>query len=93
VLTPPVIVAPGLVRRVSPVAVVQAKTVASRIIGGVRANDEARRQFAGRYLLNTLKNLWYISGQGDAATLDRAFTDVRRSWSGPAPRLIARSRG
>jgi SAM-dependent methyltransferase len=87
VLAPPVITAPGLARRIDAAAVTQAKTIASRVIGGVQANDEARRQFAGRYLMNTLRNLWYISGQGDAAALSGAFADVPALVVGAGPSL------
>jgi hypothetical protein len=43
---------------------------------GVRrqANAEARRRFAGQYLLNTLGNLAVIAGSGDACHLTDAFT-------------------
>lgn len=55
----------------------QAVTAAARSIGrawfGARANQEARRQNAGRYLLNTLRNLDTIATEGDAAALANVF--------------------
>ena len=41
---------------------------------GAQANAEARRRFAGQYLLNTLGNLAVIAGSGDACHLTDAFT-------------------
>ncbi len=40
---------------------------------GARANQEARRKYAGPYLLNTLRNLSTIAAEGDAATLVDLF--------------------
>jgi hypothetical protein len=53
---------------------------AARRIGrtwfGARANQEARRENAGRYLLNTLRNFGSIAAEGDATALTGAFTGV-----------------
>ncbi len=50
---------------------------AARAIGkawfGARANQEARRQNAGRYLLNTLRNLDTIAAEADVVSLFDAF--------------------
>lgn len=43
---------------------------------GARANQEAKRQNGGRYLLNTLRNLRSIVQGGDAAALGGAFAGV-----------------
>lgn len=43
---------------------------------GARANQDAKRQNAGRYLLNTLRNLRSIVQEGDAAALGGAFAGV-----------------
>jgi len=51
----------------------RAKAVVRQILGGVRSNVEARRQFAGRYLLNTLANLPAIASEGDVRALDNVF--------------------
>lgn len=48
---------------------VQAARVISRAWFGARANDEAKRLNAGRYLLNTLRNAGAIAKEGDAASL------------------------
>ena len=47
-----------------------------RIISGVRANDEARRQFAGRYLLNTLTNVPVIARESNVTELFGLMTGV-----------------
>jgi SAM-dependent methyltransferase len=72
---PKTIVSP-LVEREFPADAQQAKALAAKIVAGVRANEEARRQFAGRYLLNTLKNLPAIAAEGDVAALKGAFAGV-----------------
>ncbi|MGE3579747.1 MAG: 6-hydroxymethylpterin diphosphokinase MptE-like protein, partial [Vicinamibacterales bacterium] len=40
---------------------------------GARANDSARRRFAPRYLLNTLRNIPRIAASADVRALDDAF--------------------
>ncbi|HMF61689.1 MAG TPA: 6-hydroxymethylpterin diphosphokinase MptE-like protein, partial [Vicinamibacterales bacterium] len=50
--------------------------IAARAWFGARANQEARRQNAGRYLLNTLRNAPAIAAAGDTAVLTGAFTGV-----------------
>ena len=72
---PKTIVSP-LIERELPDDARQAKALASKIVAGVRANEEARRQFAGRYLLNSLRNLAAIATEGDVAALKGAFTGV-----------------
>jgi hypothetical protein len=69
---PPVVVAPAI-ERLWPEAVARAKSVAQRIVAGARANEEARRRFAGRYLLNTLTNLPTICTEADVSALFDAF--------------------
>jgi hypothetical protein len=54
----------------------EAVRVAARAWFGARANQEARRQNAGRYLLNTLRNAPAIAAGGDAAVLAGSFTGV-----------------
>ncbi len=59
-----------------PEAVAAATAVVDRMAFGARANAEARRKFAGRYLLNTLRNLGVIGRSGDVGALVGAFRGV-----------------
>ena len=84
--SPPTLMAPS-VERAFPEDVAKAKAAVRQILAGVRANQEARRQFAGRYLLNTLKNLPAIASEGDVDALKGAFTDVPAIVVGAGPSL------
>jgi hypothetical protein len=53
-----------------------AAKVLERMVFGARANAEARRKFAGRYLLNTLKNLPAIARSADVSELFGRFAGV-----------------
>ena len=83
---PRTIVSP-LVEREFPDEAQRAKALARKIVAGVRANEEARRQFAGRYLLNSLRNLPAIATEGDVAALKSAFTGVPAIVVGAGPSL------
>jgi hypothetical protein len=72
---PPVVVHPVL-KREYPNAVARAHVVAEAIINGARANEEARRRFAGPYVVNTLENLQTLVAEGDAADLDGALSGL-----------------
>ena len=52
-----------------PTALARAREVAEGIVFGAKANLDARKRFAGRYLLNTLKNLAVIAREGNAGAL------------------------
>ena len=67
---PPPTFALPVLEEVAPEETARAKHVAARIVAGAKANDEARKRFAGRYLLNSLTNLPAILAEGDAAALD-----------------------
>lgn len=56
-----------------PDAAARAVLVARRIQHEAAANAEARRRFAGRYLLQTLGNLAAIEREGNVSALDGAF--------------------
>src|SRR6185436_6716403 len=84
---PPVLITPAFTKQFGALATVEARAVARRVIAGVRANEEARREFAGRYLLNTLNNLPAISSEGDAAGLFGAFAGVPAIVIGAGPSL------
>jgi hypothetical protein len=57
------------------------------MLGEARANFEARRTFAPRYLTQTLQNLPVIAREGDAASLDRTFRDMPAVIVGAGPSL------
>lgn len=57
------------------------------ILGEARANFEARRLFAPRYLTQTLQNLPIIAREGDAASLDNCFRNVPAVIVGAGPSL------
>lgn len=84
--SPPTLMASSLERAV-PEDVAKAKATVRQILAGVRANQEARRQFAGRYLLNTLRNLPAIAAEGDVTALKGAFTDLPAIVVGAGPSL------
>jgi hypothetical protein len=54
----------------------EAAEVVAYAVTGARANEEARRRFAGRYLLNTIRNLPHVAHGPDPAALDGRFTGV-----------------
>jgi len=68
-------------------ACVHAARTVSRAWFGARANDEAKRKNAGRYLQNTLRNAQAIVREGDAAALKDMFTGVPALVVGAGPSL------
>jgi 6-hydroxymethylpterin diphosphokinase MptE-like protein len=64
-----------------------ARAVADRIVSEARRNADARRRFAGRYLLQTLENLRIIQREGDVAALDGAFRGRPAILVGAGPSL------
>lgn len=73
--TPPVIMAPLLEREFGEEGR-RGRAVVGHIVAGAKANDAARRQFAGRYLLNTLRNVPTIATEGDVDTLFDIFQGI-----------------
>ncbi len=72
----PVVVGDPAVMRANRDEAVRASRLVVRAWFGARANQEARRKFAGPYLLNTLRNLPAIAAEGDAGVLAGAFAGV-----------------
>ncbi|HWI19763.1 MAG TPA: 6-hydroxymethylpterin diphosphokinase MptE-like protein [Vicinamibacterales bacterium] len=72
---PVLVLEPGVVRLHMP-AVKQAARDIGKAWYGARANQEARRQNAGRYLRNTLRNIKSIVSSGDVRVLHSAFVGV-----------------
>jgi hypothetical protein len=71
----PVVVAPVLEREFG-TRVAGARAIVDQALFGARANDEARRAFAPRYVQNTLRNLPVIAASADVTALYDAFTGV-----------------
>lgn len=71
-----VTIANPVLARQRPERIGAAAKIVERMVYGARANDEARKRFAGRYLLNTLKNVRAIARSGDAGALFGAFAGV-----------------
>src|SRR5919109_3546111 len=68
----PIIINPVLAR-VHSAEVADARTRFRQRVFEARANEDARRANAGRYLLNTLRNLSAIASEGDVAALTGLF--------------------
>lgn len=68
---------------------VQAARIVQQVLFGVRANAEARRQFAAPYLLNTLRNLPAITRGADVEALRDAYVGVPAVVVGAGPSLDA----
>lgn len=83
----PVIAGNPVVTHAHREASVQAARTIARAWFGARANDEARKQNAGRYLQNTLRNSDAIVREGDAAALKELFTGVPALVVGAGPSL------
>jgi hypothetical protein len=83
---PPMIVDPELLQKF-PTQTEGAKAVGKQIVRGARANQEARKRLAGKYLLNTLTNLPTIGSEGDAAALADLFTGIPAIVVGAGPSL------
>ena len=64
-----------------------ARAVATQMIAEAGKNQEARRRFAGRYLLQTLANLPVIAREGDAGVLDGRFSGCPAVVLGAGPSL------
>ena len=59
--------------REMPAEVTRAHAAIDRMLGDARSNLEARKNFAPRYLMQTLQNIPAIAREGDVAALDRQF--------------------
>jgi 6-hydroxymethylpterin diphosphokinase MptE-like protein/VCBS repeat protein len=83
---PPIIEHPVLTREF-PAEIARARDIAGRIVQGAQSNDDARKRFAGRYLLNTLGNLPAIVAEGDVAALADVFAGTPAIVVGAGPSL------
>lgn len=85
----PAVVVNPTVARCRPEWTKDAARRAARTWFGARANQEAKRRMAGRYLLNTLRNASAIATAGDAAALDRRFEGIPAILAAAGPSLDA----
>jgi hypothetical protein len=83
---PPIVVNPVLAERRA-AGVERASAIARRIVAEAQSNADARRRFAGRYLLQTIRNLDVIAREGNAAALDGAFQNLPAVVVGAGPSL------
>jgi hypothetical protein len=75
--------------RLEPREVAMATVVGNRVANNARANGEARRKFAGPYLLQTLANLPDIVHSAGVEALDGAFAGTPAILCGAGPSLDA----
>jgi hypothetical protein len=81
------VVAHPLRATLEPAAIDAAMAIGHRIAKNARANGEARRKFAGPYLLQTLANLPAIAREAGVEALDGVFTGVPAFVIGAGPSL------
>ena len=81
-----IVVDPAVTRDGGPPAVAAAQTL-KRIVFGARANAEARRQFAPRYLTNSLRNAAAIATGRDVRELADAYRGVPAVIAAAGPSL------
>jgi len=81
------VLAHPVIARLFPEETAAARKVAERILFDARANDDARREHAGRYLINTLTNLPVIGREGDAAALADCLPGVPAVIAAAGPSL------
>lgn len=72
---------------IEPAVMERAVAVATRVAQNARANGNARRRFAGPYLLQTLGNLRAIAASADAHALDQQFAGRPAVVVGAGPSL------
>ena len=87
VSAPPTVLASPLLADHRPKEVAAARAVATRLISEAEANANARKRFAGRYLLQSLANLAVIGREGDVASLDGLFRGRPALVVGAGPSL------
>ncbi len=84
---PPVVLEHPLLAEHRAADVAAARAVATQMIAEAGKNQEARRRFAGRYLLQTLANLPVIAREADAGVLDNLFSGRPAVVVGAGPSL------
>lgn len=89
VSTPPTLIVNGVLAAHRATDVAAAETIARRLVSEAEANADARRRFAGRYLLQTLANLDVIAREGHVKTLDGLAAGQPAVIVGAGPSLDA----
>jgi len=84
--SPPVVVHPVVAREFSQ-ATSLARNVAHRVVDGARANANAKKAFAPRYLINTLSNLAGIATEASVDALRGKFEGVPAIVAAAGPSL------
>jgi len=87
VTEPPMVLASPALGAYAPRELTMARSVVVKLVAEATANTNARKRFAGRYLLQTLGNLPVIRREGDAAALDGRFTGRPAVVVGAGPTL------
>jgi hypothetical protein len=87
VTTAPLVITDPLLALHRGTATREAAAVVARMVAEAKANEEARRAFAPRYLLQTLANMPAIAREGDAAALDNLFPGTPAVIVGAGPSL------
>jgi hypothetical protein len=87
VTTPPPVVTDPLLAEHRSTATTAAAAVLARMFAEARANEDARRAFAPRYLEQTLQNLPAIAREGNVAALDNHFAGTPAVIVGAGPSL------
>ena len=88
-MVPTVVCVNPIVEEHRPEAAAGARRVADIVQANAESNAIARRNFAGRYLLQTLTNLPVVAREGDAAALDGLFAGTPAVVVGAGPSLDA----
>lgn len=83
---PAVLVSPQLAEH-RPEEVAAARVIASRLVADAEKNADARKRFAGRYLLQSLGNLAVIGRESNIAALDGLFAGRPGVVVGAGPSL------
>ena len=84
---PPIVLEHPLLAEHRAADVAAARAVATQMMAEAAKNLEARRKFAGRYLLQTLGNLPVIARAADAGALDGLFSGCPAIVVGAGPSL------
>lgn len=83
----PVVLGHPVIADARPKAAREAAHVVRQAVTGARANEEARRKFAGPYLVNTLRNLPAIARGHDVRVLTEAFRGTPAIIAAAGPSL------
>lgn len=83
----PIVITSSVLSREAPDLTARCSQLVEQMAFGARANGEARRRFAGPYLLNTIRNLPAIVRERDAASLFGRFAGTPAIVAAAGPSL------